>query len=144
MDDFVNQVNRHWGSTQDPVFLAAFVLWRLNYIHPFINGNGRTARAACYFVLCLAAGGLLPGSPALPELITQNREEYIQGLLHAHRSFLSGVNVDLLPIHTFLARLVDEQLASAQPVRPAPLPKPPAPPSAPPETPPADTLPPPR
>ena len=45
MDDFVNEVNRHWLSV-DSVVLAAYVLWRLNYIHPFINGNGRTARAA--------------------------------------------------------------------------------------------------
>jgi hypothetical protein len=49
MDDFVNMVNRNWDTT-DAVFLATFVLWRLNNIHPFINGNGRTARAACYFV----------------------------------------------------------------------------------------------
>lgn len=131
MDDFVNEVNRHWSTTQDGVFLAAFVLWRLNYIHPFINGNGRTARAACYFVLCLAAGGLLPGYPPLPELITRNRDEYIQGLLQAHRTFRAG-SVDLVPLHALLSRLVGEQLASAQVVTPAPPPTPPAPPSAPP------------
>ena len=45
MDDFVNIVNRRWEKA-DPVWLAAYVLWRLNHIHPFINGNGRTARAA--------------------------------------------------------------------------------------------------
>ncbi|MCY4556856.1 MAG: Fic family protein, partial [Chloroflexi bacterium] len=48
MDDFVNEVNRYWNDW-DEVSLAAYVLWRLNWIHPFINGNGRTARAACYF-----------------------------------------------------------------------------------------------
>ncbi|MBC6442565.1 MAG: Fic family protein [Rhodobacteraceae bacterium] len=42
MDDFVNMVNRHWAEWDD-FALAAFVLWRLNRIHPFINGNGRTA-----------------------------------------------------------------------------------------------------
>ena len=45
MDDFVNNVNRSWENA-DPVVLATLVLWRLNNIHPFINGNGRTARAA--------------------------------------------------------------------------------------------------
>ena len=45
MDDFVNSVNRNWDKA-DPLVLASLVLWRLNYIHPFINGNGRTARAA--------------------------------------------------------------------------------------------------
>lgn len=63
MEDFVNLVNRMW-SEADPVVLAAFVLWQLNYIHPFINGNGRTARAACYFVLCLRLGRWLPGQPS--------------------------------------------------------------------------------
>src|SRR5262245_29692588 len=65
MDDLVNSVNRGWDKT-DPVVLATYVLWRINNIHPFINGNGRTARAACYFVLCLAQGGWLKGDPILP------------------------------------------------------------------------------
>ena len=59
MEDLVNSVNRMW-ETADPVALAAFVLWRINHIHPFINGNGRTARAASYFVLCVKIGGWLP------------------------------------------------------------------------------------
>lgn len=122
MDDFVNEVNRNWTQI-DPVLLSAFVLWKLNYIHPFINGNGRTARACCYFVLCLSNGGLLPGFPALPELITQNRNDYIQGLLHAHKTFRSG-SVDLQLLHSLLLRLVNEQLASAAP---AALPAPPTP-----------------
>ena len=60
MEDFVNLVNR-WWETADGVILSTHVLWRLNYIHPFINGNGRTARAAAYFVLCLKFGDLLQG-----------------------------------------------------------------------------------
>ncbi|MGH6935150.1 MAG: Fic family protein [Methylocella sp.] len=56
MDDFVNEVNLQWDRT-DEVVLASLVLWKLNYIHPFINGNGRTARAACHIVLCVKAGG---------------------------------------------------------------------------------------
>ena len=56
MDDFVNTVNRAWEKA-DELTLGAYVLWRLNHIHPFINGNGRTARAASYFVICLKLGG---------------------------------------------------------------------------------------
>ena len=58
MDDFVNRINRLWENT-DAVVLASVVLWQINRIHPFINGNGRTARAACYFVLCVKLGGWL-------------------------------------------------------------------------------------
>lgn len=72
MDDFVNLVNRRWSETE-PVSLAAYVLWRLNYIHPFINGNGRTARAACYFVLCVKVKGWLGGDTILPERLRAHR-----------------------------------------------------------------------
>ena len=111
MDDFVNVVNSSW-STVDPLVLATFVLWRLNFIHPFINGNGRTARATCYFVLCLRAGYWLPGTTILPELIKRERDAYCMALAQVDVSFAAG-NLDLSPLHTLLDRLLQEQLASA-------------------------------
>lgn len=122
MDDFVNLVNRNWESS-DAVALATFVLWRLNNIHPFINGNGRTARAACYFVLCLKAGGWLSGDTILPELIRANRAEYVDALQQAHVTFAASGEPDLTILHALLTRLLDEQLATA----PAPQPPPPLP-----------------
>jgi hypothetical protein len=112
MDDFVNQVNRHWDSI-DPVLLTCFVLWRLNYIHPFINGNGRTARAAAYFVLCLKMGGPLPGTVILPELLRKYRDEYVVCLKHADQVRLADGNPDLGPLHQLVSRCLDEQLATA-------------------------------
>jgi fido (protein-threonine AMPylation protein) len=114
MDDFVNLVNRNWDQT-DPVVLATYVLWRLNNIHPFINGNGRTARAACYYALCLKAGGLLQGQTILPELIRQNRQEHVDALQHAHNTFAATGQPDLAPLHAIVTRLIDEQIASAGP-----------------------------
>ncbi|MEO9574900.1 Fic family protein [Tateyamaria sp.] len=113
MDDFVNQVNRHWVE-QDPLVLVAFVLWKLNFIHPFNNGNGRTARAACLFVLCVKLGGWLPGSPILPQLIRNNRDEYVGIMKRVDASALSG-NLDLTELHVFLGKLLDEQIKSAEP-----------------------------
>lgn len=112
MDDFVNDVNRNWEQT-DPVALATFVLWRLNYIHPFINGNGRTARAACYFVLCLRLGGWPKGNIILPELIRKNRDVYCAALQTAHDAFNADGQVELEELHSIVARLLEEQLASA-------------------------------
>lgn len=111
MDDFVNDVNRNWESS-DPIFPAAYVLWRLNYIHPFINGNGRTARAVAYFVLCLKAEGLLAGAPILPELLRNNRPQYVQALKLADRSFERGA-LDLSELQKLLTRLITEQLKTA-------------------------------
>lgn len=107
MDDFVNQVNRVWESADD-VALAAWVLWRLNWIHPFINGNGRTARAACYFVLCLKAGRWLPGTTILPELISRERPRYVQALQVADTT-----GGDLTQLHQLLQDLIQEQLNGA-------------------------------
>lgn len=116
MDDFVNLVNRNWQET-DAVSLATFVLWKLNHIHPFINGNGRTARAACYYVLCVKQGGLLPGNTILPQLLQQNRPEYVSALQAADASFSSG-NLDLAALHGLVSKLLAEQLSGAEPVTP--------------------------
>ncbi len=114
MDDFVNEVNRYWNDL-DEVSLAAYVLWRLNWIHPFINGNGRTARAACYFVLCVKLGGWLPGTVILPELLRrpENRDRYVQALRHADSTEWNGDMHDFLsPMTLLLFELLQEQQSS--------------------------------
>lgn len=132
MDDFINTVNRQWESA-DAVLLAALVLWRLNFIHPFINGNGRTARAASYFVLCVKAGAWLPGTVILPELLRRERATYVSALVHADNS-LQGGRLDLVPLHTLMSDLLAEQLAPyAQPM--ADMPPETGAPDAPPEGP---------
>lgn len=108
MEDFVNMVNRRWDQS-DPVELSAFVLWRLNAIHPFINGNGRTARAACYFTLCCKLDGWLEGNRILPELLRENRPEYVAALKAADASATAG-QVDLTLLHELIARLLTVQV----------------------------------
>lgn len=116
MQMFTNEVNRFWEST-DPVALAAMVLWRLNYIHPFVNGNGRTARVTAYMVLCLRLGGWLPGTKLLPERIVENRPEYVDALKAADASFTAGTT-DLSVLQALLARLLTDQLDEASPPAP--------------------------
>ena len=104
MDDFVNTANRGWdGGTE--IGLAAYVLWRLNWIHPFINGNGRTARAARYYVLCLKAGTLMPGREILPALLLQYRAQYVEALKRADQG-------DLNPLESLIIRLLAIQFDS--------------------------------
>lgn len=113
MDDFINTVNRTWESA-DALALSAFVLWRLNHIHPFINGNGRTARAASYFVLCVKLGFWLPGATILPELLRRERPRYVEALRAADASIKAG-SLDLSQLHALMAELLEEQIASAAP-----------------------------
>jgi Fic family protein len=109
MEDFVDQVNWRWANT-DPVVLSSYVLWRMNHIHPFINGNGRTARAASYFVLCVRAGGWLAGDQILPELLRQNRDEYVEALKKADASVLVG-EPDLSELHALIVKLLSVQFS---------------------------------
>jgi len=112
MDDFVNSVNRRWEG-HDPLVLATYVLWKINHIHPFINGNGRTARGACYFVVCVSAGGWLPGTKILPELLKEQRTEYVNRLRHADETAVNTGIADLGPLHEMVSVLLGEQLQSA-------------------------------
>ena len=108
MDDFVNVVNWKWAQTK-AVELASFALWRLNHIHPFINGNGRTARAVCYFILCAKSGGLLPGRKTVPELLRERRGEYVDALRAADDDPDRG----LRRVDQLVAEVVQAQLADA-------------------------------
>ena len=112
MDDFVNIVNMSWENS-DMFILSAYVLWRLNFIHPFINGNGRTARACCYFVLCVKAGGLLPGRKLLPQLLQENRDQYIDALRQADTMSANQLSAEeaLVPLTNLIRHLVSVQLS---------------------------------
>ena len=111
MNAFINEVNRHWDAT-DVWTLAAYCLWRLNYLHPFINGNGRTARVLCYFVVCVKHGGWLKGEPILPELIRKERDEYVELLKSADAAFGEGRTDFLNGLRSFILRLSDQQIGS--------------------------------
>ena len=109
MNEFVNDLNRSWQE-MDPIGLSAYALWRLNWIHPFINGNGRTARALCYYLICVKLGTLLPGRPMLPQLILAHRQEQVRILAAADDAFRDGRSNALEPLQAFVERLVRVQI----------------------------------
>ena len=47
VENLCDYVNDHW-ETSSAVHLAAYVMWRLNWIHPFVDGNGRTSRVLSF------------------------------------------------------------------------------------------------
>jgi Fic family protein len=106
MEMFVDEVNRAWDAA-DPIALSAYVLWKMNWIHPFINGNGRAARAACYFVLCMKMGGWLKGDVILPDLLRRDRDDYVAALKAVDKSLQA--KFDLSPLYNLLVKLLNEQ-----------------------------------
>jgi Fic family protein len=46
IEEMCDYVNEHWQAST-PLHLAAYIMWRLNWIHPFADGNGRRHRAFC-------------------------------------------------------------------------------------------------
>ncbi len=90
MDRFFSMIHENWEIHDHPTLLPAYALWRLNWIHPFIEGNGRTARAACYLLICLKQGKLLGGEKIVPERIRDNRDPYIAALKSADRAWNEG------------------------------------------------------
>ena len=108
MDRFISTVQENWF-VWTPTELAAYGLWRLNWIHPFIEGNGRTARAACYYLLCVRSGSLLPGRKILPERIRGSRHGYEEALRAGDHAWDAG-HLDFTRMEEYLAALVQTQL----------------------------------
>lgn len=108
MDQFISTVQENWFLWSEYV-LASYVLWRLNWIHPFIEGNGRTARAACYYILCAKFGGLPRGKIIVPERIRQDREPYYEALREADEAWHNG-ELRFPKMEAYLTRLLDEQV----------------------------------
>ena len=107
MTNFVNVINPLLEQRL-PTVVAALALWRINYIHPFVNGNGRTARAICYYILCVTQGGLLPGREILPEILRKGpmRRIYVSALDLADRG-------DLKPLITLVRQALSMQINSS-------------------------------
>jgi Fic family protein len=77
--DLVDDLN----ATRDSILeidRAAYALWRLNWIHPFLGGNGRTARALSYLVLSIDLGSVPTGMPQMPATVADRGYEYDQAL----------------------------------------------------------------
>jgi Fic family protein len=89
VEEMCDYVNENWESLS-AIHLASFIMWRLNWIHPFFDGNGRTSRATSYLVLCARLGNLLPGSRTIPEQIAANRIPYYDALEDSDRRYLAS------------------------------------------------------
>ena len=107
VDDLCDYVNDNWEKS--PIHLAAYLLWRINWIHPFVNGNGRTARALSYCILNIRLGHLLPGTNTIPAQMAAKKDLYYQALEAADEAFEHGP-IDVSQMEELLEGLLAKQL----------------------------------
>lgn len=112
LDECFSYLAAEWNS-RSLIHLAAYAFWRLAWIHPFEDGNGRTARAFSYLVLCLKHGALLPGSDFVPTQIAQNKAASAQALRAADAEYAVDGRTDLSTMEHYFAQLLSRQLQSA-------------------------------
>lgn len=108
VEDMCEWVNERWSETS-AIDLCAYIMWRLNWIHPFADGNDRTTRAVTYLVLCVRAGARLPGFPTIPEQIAADKRPYYDALEAADKS-QSGEAPDLSTMRGLLESYLEKQL----------------------------------
>ena len=117
MQHFFRELSSLWTSG-DALDVAGYALWRINWIHPFRNGNGRTARAFCYACLCTKLQVVLAGRTTVIDQIMSNRLEYGRVLKVADDSYARTRIPDLGPMKEFLNDLLQRQIASINPEAP--------------------------
>lgn len=107
VDEMCAYVNGNFGMSA--IHLSAYVMWRLNWIHPFLGGNGRTSRAASYLVLCVRLGFNLPGVKTIPQQIETDRDPYYDALHKADTAYDNGI-IDVSAMETLISSLLAAQL----------------------------------
>jgi Fic family protein len=101
VDDLCDHINDNWN--RSALYLASYALWRLNWVHAFTDGNGRTSRALSYLILCVRLGYRLPGTKTIPELIAEDKDPYYKALESADGG-------DFEPLGKLMGALLAKQL----------------------------------
>ena len=104
----------------------AFALWRLVWLHPYSDGNGRTSRALCYALALQAdqrlreahkarAGSAGRDRLTMPERLERHRSVYVSHMNGLHEAEARGLveqrALRLEALGTYLQGLVDDQVA---------------------------------
>lgn len=85
IDDFFAWVHSKDAETIHPIFIAAIAHYQLVYIHPFIEGNGRTARAMAMLLLYIL-GYDFKRFFSIEQYFDQDVEAYYNALLSVQQS----------------------------------------------------------
>jgi Fic family protein len=110
IEELCDYINGKWQE-KSPIHLASYAMWKLNWIHPFTDGNGRTSRAAAYMILCIRMGYVLPGKRTIPDQIAENKTPYYKALEAADDAWQNG-RIDLTAMKDLLTSMLAEQLVA--------------------------------
>ena len=88
-------------------------MWRLNWIYPFENGNGRTSRAAAYLAMCAKHGALLPAKNSIVTQIMQNKDPYNKALRACDMAHSVSGGPTREPMEQLIAFLLKEQIKAS-------------------------------
>lgn len=127
VNDMCQYVNAATNATA--IHVASYLLWRLNWIHPFAGGNGRTSRAISHLALCVRLGFMVPGRPSIPEQIETDRNPYYGALDDADTAWAGG-QIDVSGLEQLMSGMLAKQLYAVYKAAggvPPPAPTPPTP-----------------
>jgi Fic family protein len=110
LNEFCDYINDNWHE-RTAFYLSAYAMWRLNWIHPFTDGNGRTSRALSFALLNIKLGYVLPGSPTILQQIEEDNSHYIKALELADASALEG-GKDVSDMERMIRAMLAKQLLS--------------------------------
>jgi fido (protein-threonine AMPylation protein) len=109
VEDMCDYINDHWNEST-PIHLASYVMWRLNWIHPFADGNG-TDVAYRFVRRALNSRGFgLARHAHDPRSNVDNRKPYFDALDAADLAFRDG-HIDVSKMEELLGSLLANQLA---------------------------------
>lgn len=108
IEEMLEYLKENWSS-KTALHLCSYAMWRLNWIHPFADGNGRTSRMLSYMVLCGKLKQVLPGTRTIPEQISENKRPYYEALEDADKHYKSG-NVNVSNMEKLLESCLAAQL----------------------------------
>lgn len=105
IDDFLRWLNSEFGRGEHPVIRAGVTHYVLAAVHPFVEGNGRTARALAMLILMLE-GYDIKSLFALEEYFDSHAEDYFGSLMAVSNQAGKLEDRDLTPwLETFTKAL---------------------------------------
>lgn len=112
VEEMLEYLEVNW-EPKTALHLSSYAMWRLNWVHPFADGNGRTSRMLSYMVLCGRLRQVLPGTKTIPEQISEDKGPYYDALEAADLAYKRG-SIDVSAMESLLEGYLANQLVDVQ------------------------------